>query len=71
MAVFSLAFGDGANYRFLKKLSLQNHGFARKIYESSDATLQLQSFYNEIANPLLANVTFTYLDNKVSKHINN
>ncbi|PNF17383.1 hypothetical protein B7P43_G02959 [Cryptotermes secundus] len=65
--IFSLAFGDAANFRFLKKLSLQNHAFARKIYEASDAALQLQSFYNEIASPLLANVSFTYLDSKVDK----
>ncbi|XP_069702837.1 inter-alpha-trypsin inhibitor heavy chain H3-like [Periplaneta americana] len=66
-AIFSLAFGDGANYRFLKKLSLQNYAFSRKIYEASDAALQLQSFYNEIASPLLANVTFNYLDGKIDK----
>ncbi|XP_021926136.1 inter-alpha-trypsin inhibitor heavy chain H3-like isoform X2 [Zootermopsis nevadensis] len=65
--IFNLAFGDGANYRFLKKLSLQNYAFTRKIYEASDAALQLQSFYNEIASPLLANVSFAYLDGKVDK----
>ncbi|GFG33644.1 hypothetical protein Cfor_01525 [Coptotermes formosanus] len=65
--IFSLAFGDGANYRFLKRLSLQNHAFSRKIYEESDAALQLQSFYSEIASPLLTNVTFAYLDGKVDK----
>lgn len=58
--LFSLAFGEGADFPFVKKLSLQNNGFARKIYEASDATLQLTGFYNEIASPLLSNVTFNY-----------
>lgn len=64
-AVFSLSFGENANFHFLKKLSLQNNGFARKIYEASDASIQLQSFYEEIGSPLLSNVTFTYIESKV------
>ena len=44
----------------VQKLSLQNKGFARKIYEASDAALQLEGFYREISSPLLQNVTFTY-----------
>lgn len=48
------------DFPFLRKLSLQNYGFARKIYEASDAALQLKNFYYEIASPLLANVTFNY-----------
>lgn len=58
--IFSLGFGEGADFPFLKKLSLQNNGFGRKIYEASDAALQLKGFYNEIASPLLSNVTFNY-----------
>lgn len=58
--IFSLGFGEGADFPFLKKLSLQNYGFGRKIYEASDAALQLKGFYNEIASPLLSNVTFNY-----------
>ncbi|CAL8143934.1 unnamed protein product [Orchesella dallaii] len=58
--IFSLGFGEGADFPFLKKLSLQNNGFGRKIYEASDASLQLQGFYNEIASPLLSNVKFNY-----------
>ncbi|RZF39064.1 hypothetical protein LSTR_LSTR006601 [Laodelphax striatellus] len=58
--IYSLAFGRGADIQFLKKLSKANHGFARNIYEGSDATLQLNNFYKEISSPLLANVTFTY-----------
>merc|ERR1711936_1338835 len=42
LAIFSLAFGTGADFEMLQKLSLQNHGFARKIYEGGDAAIQLQ-----------------------------
>ncbi|KAL1140325.1 hypothetical protein AAG570_000257, partial [Ranatra chinensis] len=65
-AVFSLGFGDGADLNFLRKLSLANAGFARNIYEASDAALQLNNFYKEIASPLLSNVTFYYLPGQVS-----
>jgi hypothetical protein len=58
--IFSLGFGEGADFPFLRKLSLQNYGFGRKIYEASDAALQLKGFYNEIASPLLSKVVFNY-----------
>ncbi|KAG8312244.1 hyaluronan metabolic process [Homalodisca vitripennis] len=64
-AIFSLAFGDGADLSFLRRLSLANNGFARNIYEASDVALQLQNFYREVASPLLANVTFSYLPGQV------
>ncbi|XP_067013871.2 inter-alpha-trypsin inhibitor heavy chain H4 isoform X10 [Anabrus simplex] len=64
-AIFSLAFGDDADFGFLKKLSLRNSGFARKIYEAADATLQLRDFYKQVASPLLSNVTFKYDPDKV------
>lgn len=63
--IFSLSFGDEADYSFLKKLSAQNNGFVRKIYEESDASLQLTGFYGEVASTLLSNLTFRYLDDTV------
>ncbi|CAG0886870.1 unnamed protein product [Cyprideis torosa] len=65
VSIYSLAFGDDADYNFLKKLSLQNQGFSRKIYEASDAVLQLTNFYRELSTPLIRNVTVTYADNEV------
>jgi hypothetical protein len=65
-SIFSLALGDGADFPFLKKLSLRNSGFARKIYEASDTALQLTDFYRQVASPLLANVTFSYQPDQVS-----
>lgn len=64
-AVFSLAFGEGADIRFLRRLSLANGGFARNIYEAADAAAQLKNFYRQISSPLLANVTFKYIPERV------
>ncbi|XP_045898363.1 inter-alpha-trypsin inhibitor heavy chain H3-like, partial [Micropterus dolomieu] len=41
-------------------MSLQNNGAARRIYEDSDADLQLKGFYEEVATPLLTDVTMIY-----------
>nr|CAD7428447.1 unnamed protein product [Timema monikensis] len=66
-AIFCLAFGDDVDLDFLKKLSLRNSGFARKIYEASDAAIQLQDFYRQVASPLLADVSFNYTENQVEE----
>ncbi|KAJ8931826.1 hypothetical protein NQ314_015222 [Rhamnusium bicolor] len=60
VAIFSLSFGNGADKSFLRKLSLENLGFSRHIYEASDASLQLQAFYKQISSPLLFDITFKY-----------
>jgi len=67
LAIFSLAFGAGADFDMLQKLSLQNHGFARKIYEGGDAAIQLEGFYREVASPLLSGVNFNYVGNTVEE----
>lgn len=61
--VYSLAFGRGADYEFVKKVAAQNNGLSRKIYEDSDATLQIKGFYDEVSAAVLKDVTFKYLDN--------
>lgn len=66
VALYSLAFGSEADFSFLKQLSTQNKAFARKIYEASDATLQLRGFYAEVASPLLSDVHFNYEGTAVS-----
>ncbi|XP_026203022.1 inter-alpha-trypsin inhibitor heavy chain H4-like [Anabas testudineus] len=58
--LYCLGFGFDVNFEFLKKMSLQNNGLARRIYEDSDADLQLKGFYEEVATPLLTNVTMMY-----------
>ncbi|XP_018570352.1 inter-alpha-trypsin inhibitor heavy chain H3 isoform X2 [Anoplophora glabripennis] len=58
--IFSLSFGERADKSFLRELSLKNFGFSRHIYEASDASLQLQSFYKQISSPLLSDIRFKY-----------
>ncbi|XP_044029473.1 inter-alpha-trypsin inhibitor heavy chain H3-like isoform X10 [Siniperca chuatsi] len=59
--LYCLGFGFDVNFEFLEKMSLQNNGAARRIYEDSDANLQLQGFYEEVATPLLTDVTMIYV----------
>lgn len=40
--LYCLGFGFDVSYSFLEKLALDNSGVARRIYEDSDAALQLQ-----------------------------
>nr|XP_043880656.1 inter-alpha-trypsin inhibitor heavy chain H3-like [Solea senegalensis] len=65
MSLFSLGFGNDVDYSFLDVLSKQNKGVARRIFEASDATLQIQGFYDEVASPLLLEVDLRYPDNAV------
>ncbi|KAK4880135.1 hypothetical protein RN001_008281 [Aquatica leii] len=58
--IFALSFGEAADKNFLQKLSLNNYGFSKHIYEGADAALQLQDFYRQISSPLLSNVSFKY-----------
>ncbi|XP_073501386.1 inter-alpha-trypsin inhibitor heavy chain H3-like [Phyllobates terribilis] len=64
--LYSLGFGYGVDYPFLEKLALENSGIARRIYEDSDVVLQLQGFYNEIANPTLLDIKMKYSENATS-----
>ncbi|XP_075967270.1 inter-alpha-trypsin inhibitor heavy chain H3-like [Anarhichas minor] len=58
--LYCLGFGFDVNFEFLEKMSLQSNGVARRIYEDSDANLQLKGFYEEVATPLLTDVTMIY-----------
>ncbi|KAG9260600.1 inter-alpha-trypsin inhibitor heavy chain H3 [Astyanax mexicanus] len=60
MSLFCLGFGYDLDYAFLDVLAKQNEGLARRIYEASDAVLQLQGFYEEVASPLLLEVNLHY-----------
>ncbi|KAK7916627.1 hypothetical protein WMY93_012388 [Mugilogobius chulae] len=59
--LYCLGFGFDVNFEFLEKMSLDSKGLARRIYEDSDANLQLQGFYEEVATPLLTDVTMIYI----------
>ncbi|KAM9443591.1 inter-alpha-trypsin inhibitor heavy chain H3-like [Clarias gariepinus] len=58
--LYCLGFGFDVNFDFLEKMALENDGVARRIYEDSDADLQLQGFYEEVATPLLTDVQMSY-----------
>ncbi|KAL0978563.1 hypothetical protein UPYG_G00172280 [Umbra pygmaea] len=66
MSLFCLGFGNDVEYSFLDVMAKQNQGLARRIYEGSDATLQLQGFYEEVASPLLSDIDLRYPDNLVN-----
>ncbi|XP_036414962.1 inter-alpha-trypsin inhibitor heavy chain H3-like isoform X3 [Colossoma macropomum] len=59
--LYCLGFGFDVNFDFLEKMALENNGLARRIYEDSDADLQLQGFYEEVATPLLTDVQLNYI----------
>ncbi|XP_042535921.1 inter-alpha-trypsin inhibitor heavy chain H3 isoform X1 [Dipodomys spectabilis] len=63
--LYNLGFGNNLNYNFLESMALENRGLARRIYEDSDAHLQLQGFYDEVANPLLTGVEVEYPENAI------
>ncbi|KAG7249678.1 hypothetical protein CRUP_037711 [Coryphaenoides rupestris] len=58
--LYCLGFGHDVNFEFLEKMSLENNGVARRIYDDSDADLQLKGFYAEVATPLLTDVLMIY-----------
>ncbi|XP_062057064.1 inter-alpha-trypsin inhibitor heavy chain H4 isoform X2 [Lepus europaeus] len=66
-SLFCLGFGFNVNYPFLEKLALDSGGLARRVYEDSDAALQLQDFYQEVAHPQLTSVAFEYSSNAVEE----
>ncbi|XP_064414995.1 inter-alpha-trypsin inhibitor heavy chain H6 [Latimeria chalumnae] len=65
ISLFGIAFGDDADFGLMRRLSLENRGVARRIYEDADANLQLKGFYDEVASPLLYDIELNYLDNRV------
>jgi len=63
--IYGLAFGSGADFNLMKTLSQGNGAFARKIFEASDAAIQLEDFYLQIAGPKLQNVKIEYVGEAV------
>merc|ERR1719222_770709 len=61
--IYGLAFGRGADFSLISQISEENHGFARRIYESGNSFEQLEDFYKEISDPKLKNVKFQYIAN--------
>lgn len=59
-SIFSLGFGFHLNFDFLRALSSENRGKARRIYPDKDAASQLEGFFDEISSPLLDKIEFHY-----------
>ncbi|XP_004864434.1 inter-alpha-trypsin inhibitor heavy chain H1 isoform X1 [Heterocephalus glaber] len=58
--LYNLGFGHDLDFNFLEVMSMENNGWAQRIYEDHDATQQLQGFYKQVANPLLVDVDLQY-----------
>jgi len=63
--IFCIGFGLDADFDLIKDISLQSDSFSKRIYEGSDAALQLEDFYAEIASPLVSNLKFEYVGGAV------
>merc|ERR1712001_554495 len=63
--VYSLGFGRNADFNLIKGISNDADGFSKHIYEDSDAALQLENFFLEIANPILSDLKFQYIGGQV------
>lgn len=59
-SIFTLGFGYDVDFDFLKALSLENYGYAFRIYEGEDASEQITDFYSTISTPLLKDINFKY-----------
>merc|ERR1719362_708326 len=65
--IYTLAFGQDADFTLMKNIAGTTDARAKRIYEGSDAALQLEGFYQEIASPLLANIKFKYVGESVDQ----
>jgi len=70
--VFSIGFGRDLDFTLIKEISEQANSFSKRIYEGSDAALQLEDFFSQISSPLISNLKFDYvgglvLNNSVSQ----
>ncbi|KAG7477976.1 hypothetical protein MATL_G00075510 [Megalops atlanticus] len=65
ITLFCLGFGFDVSYKFLDVMAQQNNGLAKRIYEDSDAALQLHGFYTDVASPLLSEIDVRYQEKAV------
>eukprot|EP00092_Neocalanus_flemingeri_P012788 GFUD01013780.1.p1 GENE.GFUD01013780.1~~GFUD01013780.1.p1 ORF type:complete len:810 (+),score=178.26 GFUD01013780.1:82-2511(+) len=59
--IFCLAFGRDSDFSLMKEISREADSFAKRIYEGSDAAIQLEDFFSQISSPLISDLTFEYL----------
>ncbi|XP_077565621.1 inter-alpha-trypsin inhibitor heavy chain H5 [Stigmatopora nigra] len=58
--VFALGVGDDADHEFLRRLSVENCGAARRVRREADTGAALRGLYREMATPLLSNIRMDY-----------
>merc|ERR1719312_2047193 len=59
--IFSIGFGRDLDFTLIKEISEQASSFSKRIYEGSDAALQLEDFFAQISSPLISNLKFDYV----------
>merc|ERR1719347_114259 len=59
--IFSIGFGRDLDFTLIKEISEQANSFSKRIYEGSDAALQLEDFFAQISSPLIYNLKFDYV----------
>ena len=59
--ICTLAFGSDADFNLMISIAEDSGSRAKQIYEGSDAALQLEGLYKEIASPLLSDLEFDYV----------
>ncbi|GFN99971.1 inter-alpha-trypsin inhibitor heavy chain h3 [Plakobranchus ocellatus] len=65
VAIYCLGFGKGADMSLLQTISAQNSGFTKKIFEDTDAALQVSSIYKEISTVTFKRLRIKYDVNTV------
>jgi len=63
--IFSIGFGRDLDFTLIKDISEQADSFSKRIYEGSDAALQLEDFFAQISSPLISNLKFDYVGDLV------
>ncbi|GAB1605164.1 inter-alpha-trypsin inhibitor heavy chain H3-like [Argonauta hians] len=63
--IFSLSFGADADMKLLQRISLQNSGEVKRIYESNDSAIQLKTFYDQISSTLMTDVKVNYIPQEI------
>lgn len=56
--IFGIAFGRDSDFELMKDISVETKAIARRIYEGSDAALQLEEFFKEISEPVLRDLRY-------------
>merc|ERR1712232_785388 len=59
--VFTIAFGADTDIGLLQDIASQNSAISKRIYEGSDAALQLEDSDTQISSPLLSKLKFEYV----------